>query len=56
MINITEQRLSDNWWDLEFEKDEMLFCKVFLNEYSCAAEPQFRWSYHEVGISGMRGR
>lgn len=33
LINITEQRLRGIWWNLEFEKDEMLFCKVFLTPY-----------------------
>ena len=33
LINITEQRLRGVWWDSAFEKDEMLFCKVFLAPY-----------------------
>lgn len=33
LINITEQRLRGVWWNSEFEKDEMLFCKTFLTPY-----------------------
>ncbi len=33
LITITEQRLRGIWWSLEFEKDEMLFCKFFLSPY-----------------------
>lgn len=33
LINIAEQRLRGIWWNSEFEKDEILFCKVFLTPY-----------------------
>ncbi|ALB44034.1 restriction endonuclease [Clostridium beijerinckii] len=33
LINITEDRLKGIWWNPEFETDEMLFCKCFLNQY-----------------------
>jgi len=33
LIEITEKRLQGIWWNKEFEKDEMLFCEMFLTPY-----------------------
>ena len=33
LIRIAEQRLKSIWWNSEYEKDEMLFCKMFLTPY-----------------------
>ncbi len=33
LIDIAEQRLKGIWWNPQFEKDEMMFCRCFLTPY-----------------------